>query len=207
MDMNAQVNNQYATDEDVLLCELVNQGDEAAFRRLFSKYHQPVFAYACKLTRSREIALDAVQEVFMKTWINRSHLNGNLSIKAYLFSAIRNYVFDYLKKAMHSEKLRQHILYHQPGSVAGTDHRVILRELEEAQARIIDSLPPQRRQIFRMSRYEGLSHEEIAERLGISRNTVKDQIVKASRVLREQLGGHNEMLVAIAIAVAFQIEL
>ena len=207
MYMNTDVNNEYATEEDVRLSELVSQGDEAAFRRLFNKYHQPVFGYAVKLTRSREIALDAVQEVFMKTWLNRGGLDAGLSIKAYLFTAIRNYVFDYLKKAMHSEKLRQHILYHQPGSEAGTDHRVIIRELEAAQAKVIESLPPQRRQIFKMSRFEGLSHEEIANQLGISRNTVKDQIVKASRVIREQLGGHNHMLVAIAIAVAFQTEM
>ncbi|SJZ66188.1 RNA polymerase sigma-70 factor, ECF subfamily [Chitinophaga eiseniae] len=165
----------------------IREGDATAFQELFYAYKDALFGYACKLCRSTEMAEEAVQEVFMKVWINRQQLDPTLSIRAYLHTAVRHCVFNILKKAALDENLRQSVFRHQPVSVNTTEEAVNAADLQRAKSRVLDMLPPQRKLIFCLSRVEGLSHEEIALRLGISRNTVKDQIVKASRFLRQQL--------------------
>ncbi|HVI46877.1 MAG TPA: RNA polymerase sigma-70 factor [Chitinophaga sp.] len=165
----------------------IKAGDTAAFRELFYAYKDALFGYACKLCRSPEMAEEAVQEVFMKVWINRQQLDPSLSIRAYLYTAIRHCIFNILKKAALDENLRQAVFYHQPVAANTTEDDVNAAELQRMKSRMLDMLPPQRKLIFCLSRIEGLSHEEIAIRLGISKNTVKDQIVKARRFLRQQL--------------------
>lgn len=165
----------------------IKEGDATAFQELFYAYKDALFGYACKLCRSPEMAEEAVQEVFMKVWINRQQLDPSLSIKAYLHTAVRHCVFNILKKAALDEALRQSIFHHQPVAVNTTEDAVHAADLQRAKSRVLDMLPPQRKLIFCLSRMEGLSHEEIALRLGISKNTVKDQIVKASRFLRQQI--------------------
>nr|WP_295865166.1 RNA polymerase sigma-70 factor [uncultured Chitinophaga sp.] len=168
----------------------IKEGDATAFQELFYAYKDALFGYACKLCRSTEMAEEAVQEVFMKVWINRQQLDPTLSIRAYLHTAVRHCVFNILKKAALDEDLRQSVFRHQPVAVNSTEEAVNAADLQRVKSRVLDMLPPQRKLIFCLSRIEGLSHEEIALRLGISRNTVKDQIVKASRFLRQQLHTH-----------------
>lgn len=168
----------------------IKDGDATAFKELFFAYKDALFGYACKLCRSQEMAEEAVQEVFMKVWIGRQQLDPALSIRAYLHTAIRHCVFNALKKAALDETLRQTVFRHQPVAANTTEDDVMAAELQRMKSKMLDMLPPQRKLIFCLSRIEGLSHEEIALRLGISKNTVKDQIVKASRFLRQQLHAH-----------------
>ncbi|MGN7821258.1 RNA polymerase sigma-70 factor [Chitinophaga sp. 22536] len=165
----------------------IKDGDAIAFQELFYAYKDALFGYACKLCRSPEMAEEAVQEVFMKVWINRQQLDPSLSIRAYLHTAVRHCIFNILKKAALDANLRQSVFHHQPLAANTTEDAVYAADLQRVKSRVLDMLPPQRKLIFCLSRIEGLSHEEIALRLGISKNTVKDQIVKASRFLRQQI--------------------
>ncbi|KAA2240622.1 RNA polymerase sigma-70 factor [Chitinophaga agrisoli] len=171
----------------------IKEGNAAAFSRLFFAAKDPLFGYAFKLCKSRELAEEVVQEVFMKLWLNRRQLDETQSIKSYLYTATKHGVFNQLKKAALDASLRQVVFYQQPAAVNTTEEHISLAELQRWKTRLLEQLPPQRRLIYAMSRIDGLSHEEIADKLGLSKNTVKDQITKASRFLRTQLHIHYDI--------------
>ena len=177
----------------------VKHSDPTAFRELFHAYKDPLFSYACKLCRSPEMAEEVVQEVFIKVWINRQHLDETLSIQAYLYTAVRHTLFNALKKAASDKNLKQEIFYQQAVAANITEDDVLTAELQRIKKSMLDRLPPQRKLIFCLSRIEGLSHEEIAQQLGISKNTVKDQIVKAVRFLKQELHAHHDIIIPMLV--------
>lgn len=177
----------------------IKDGDATAFRELFYTYKDALFGYACKLSRSAELAEEAVQEVFMKVWIHRQQLDPAQSIQSYLYTATRHCIFNILKKAALDEKLKKAVFYQQPVFSNNTEEYLATSELQRVKKIVLDQLPPQRKLIFCLSRIEGLSHEEIALKLGISKNTVKDQIVKASRFLKHQLHTHHDIIIPLLV--------
>jgi len=114
-------------------------------------------------------------------------LDSVLSIRAYLFTATRNRAISFLKKAANNKKLREEIFYKRQESVNSTERYIREAELEILKQEALDLLPPKRRQIFEMSRNEGMSYEEIARELKISPNTVRNQISTALETLRDFL--------------------
>ncbi|ASZ09517.1 RNA polymerase sigma factor [Chitinophaga sp. MD30] len=177
----------------------IREGDATAFRDLFYAFKDPLYGYARKMCRSDMLAEEIVQEVLMKVWINRQHLDPAQSIKAYLYTATQNCVFNWMKKSARDETLKRTVFYHQPLSSNITEEHISLGELQRLKSAIMEQLPPQRRLIFYMSRIEGLSHEEIATRLQLSKSTVKDQIVKANSFLRQKLQGHHDIIIPLLI--------
>ncbi|MDR6565424.1 RNA polymerase sigma-70 factor, ECF subfamily [Chitinophaga ginsengisegetis] len=185
-----------ATDE--ILCKKIIAQDEEAFRVLYEKYRDHIYGYTLKLCGLPEVASDAVQEVFMKIWVKRETLNPGLSVKAYLYTTTRNYVFDYLRKAVHDQKFREYFLQMYTEDTGAMDDILYTRQLETIKMNAIAQLPAQRQLIFRMSKVQGCSNQEIADQLGISVNTVRDQLVKASRFVRHYLYQHADISIIIA---------
>lgn len=185
-----------AAQEYVLVCQ-IKQGDTNAFRQIFDQYRNVVFGYSYKLVKSQALAEEAVQEVFLKVWQHRHALNPSLSFSAFLYKITRNHVYNLLRKAVYDEQLKQQIFYHAQKSHHATENAVIYTELQSFAEKAIAHLPAQRQTIFRMSRFNGLSHDEIAQQLGISKNTVKDQIVKAVKFIKKYLQVHADITVTV----------
>jgi RNA polymerase sigma-70 factor (family 1) len=186
-----------ATDE--ILCKRIMERDQEAFRELYEKYRDPIYGYTLKLCGLPDVASDAVQEVFLKIWLKCEQLNPALSLRAYLFTSTRNYVFDYLKKAVHDKNFREHFLQLYTEDTGAMDDILYTRQLEVIKMNAISQLPAQRQRIFRMSKVQGLSNQEIADNLGISVNTVRDQLVKASRFVRHYLYQHADISIVMAV--------
>lgn len=177
----------------------IKKGSAAAFSRLFDKQKDVLFSYALKITRSRDLAEETVQEAFLKLWQHRSTIDPDRPVEAYLYRIARNHVFNLLKRATLDEQMKAEVFYSRAVADFAADEHLILSELQQARENAISCLPPRRQLIFKMSRKEGLSHQEIAERLGISRNTVKDQIVKATGAVRQYLQTHGDMAVPVLV--------
>ncbi|MDF9798890.1 RNA polymerase sigma-70 factor (family 1) [Catalinimonas alkaloidigena] len=179
-------------NEEKLIKQL-KAGDKNAFKVLFEQYKNTVYKYGYLVTRSQMTAEETVQEVFMKIWQNRKQLDSGRSFKPYLFTVTKHHVYNLLRKATNDEKLKAQVYYQQDYICHATENQIAYHELEKLQNEIIAMLPTQRQRIFRMSRMQGLSHKEIAQQLGISTNTVKDQIVKATKTLKEYFRTHADV--------------
>jgi len=170
-------------DENILL--KVAQGDEAAFAELYNYYKVPALRFSTALLKDEEEAENMLQDVFVKIWMKRQHIKPDHNFNSYLFTCLRNMAFDHFKKLEKNEFLRKQ--YMEVMKMASDE------EKEEKERRIgliqtaIDSLSQKRKQILRLNIEEGKSYQEIAEFLLISKNTVKNQLVKAKQILREKV--------------------
>ena len=163
----------------------VTQGDEAAFAELYNYYKAPALRFSISLLKDEEEAENMIQDVFVKIWIKRTHIKPDHNFSSYLFTCLRNMAFDHFKKMEKSELLRKQFM---DAMMAGADE-----EKEEKERRIslvqnaVEALSVKRKLILKLNIEEGKSYQEIAEFLRISKNTVKNQLVKAKQILREKV--------------------
>lgn len=175
------------------LFQLIAKGDQSAYSRLFQLYEGRVFAVAYKMTKSRETAEEIAQETFLNIWQHRDKLSDVQDASAYLFTIAYNIIFRFLKKVAREENLLQELISNARSVSNSTDETILFRERQAIIDKAIQQLPPQRRLIFVLSRLQGLKHEEIANLLDISPNTVKNQLVIAQKTLRTLMGDGGEM--------------
>ena len=166
---------------------------EEAFRHLWDAYRDDVYTYAYSFVRQEAYAEEIVQDVFLKIWVHRETLDPALSFRSYLFTVTRNHTFNFLRKAAHNRKLREEIFHIIPESIPCVEHKIRELELEKIKREAIDLLPPGRKRIFEMSRFEGKSYEEISRELGISLSTVRNQMSKSLQTIRDFLKAQGVM--------------
>ena len=164
------------------------------FETLFKEQYQPLFFYAVKFVFRHDIAEELVQDVFVQLWENRKSLQIKTSIKSYLYTAVRNRCLNYLKSHWHRMVEDDAILEGFSAEAQGAVDNESLKKLIQQG---IQSLPEKCRIIFTLSRQAGLTYDEIAEELGLSKETVKSQIKIAIQKLRNHLGDRWETLIFI----------
>ena len=167
-------------------------GNEAAFEAVFRQHYAVLCNYACTYLRDRDEAEEIVQSVFLAFWEKRNSLDVHTSVKAYLFSMVRNASLNFLTRKKMQEKYAQEKLLNtsQADSAQPVEHD----ELSQRIATALQKLPEQCRVIFTMSRFEELKYAEIAAELNLSVKTVENQIGKALRIMREQLRDYLPLL-------------
>jgi RNA polymerase sigma-70 factor (family 1) len=176
-------------DESKLL-ELLVQGDEGAFARIFGRYQRKVYGTALGFLKSAALAEEIVQDVFMKVWLKRTEFGGVRNLEAYLLSMTRHLVLDRLKKAAYENNHLKAFTASFPDFTDTTDHLLRNRQCEILLQEAIAALPPQQKQVYRLAKTAGFSQEEIAEQMGISRLTVKKHMAMALQSIRQHLGSH-----------------
>lgn len=183
------------------LVEKVIHGDEAAFKVLFYRYKDKLFSYCFRFTKSEAIAEEIVQDVLLKIWTGREQINKELSFNSYLYTITRNYSLNFLKKAAADAALRRKLFYYFDQYNCNPEDDIAYNNLVDIAAKAIDLLPPQRRLIYKMSREQALNHDEIATRLGISKYTVKNQLVQALKTIKNYLSTHTEIDLCLTAAL------
>ncbi|OXA76827.1 RNA polymerase sigma-70 factor, ECF subfamily [Flavobacterium aquidurense] len=179
--------------EQLLVSEL-KSGNEKAFRQLFDHYYQDIYGYSISLLKSKEAAEENVQDVFMKVWQHRENLNAEQSFKAYIFTIARNQAFNTLNKAANDLALKEAVFYESQKSHEYGDYSIREADCKKLRKQAMKQLPPKRKQIFKMSRKKGMSYEEISQELGISINTVRNQMSKALESMRVFFHLHDEII-------------
>lgn len=169
----------------------LRQGSETAFRAVYDQLHKPVYRMVFSLLKNREQSEEIVQEAFVSLWVNRAKLNDHQPLTPYLYLAARRMTIDAFRKAAAENGLKDRLFSPAAGFSNATEERVLEADLERLVEKAVQELPPQQQIVFSMSRVEGLSHSEIAERLHISRNTVKNHLVGALKTLRSHFSKHD----------------
>jgi RNA polymerase sigma-70 factor (ECF subfamily) len=141
--------------------------------------------------KNKEDAKEIVQETFLKLWNRRDKIDSSYSLKSFLFSISYNLTIDLLRKKTQDIGFQDYLKNHFNEEGAKTDELAHFNELNEVLAQLVNELPVQRRKVYLMSREEGLSHQEIAGKLGITIKTVENHINLSLKFLRKKLGPHN----------------
>lgn len=160
---------------------------EKKFSETFRLYEHSLHTLALRLTKSEEIAADIIQEVFMKLWEYRERIDEIQNMEAWLYRVTENKVIDNLRKAAADRRLREKIWTSLQQIVDENESPLATREYEQIIRKAIDGLPAQRKLIYRMNKERGLSYQQIADELNISRHTVKNQLFTAVRSVRKFL--------------------
>jgi len=160
--------------------------DDKAFSVLFDRYFNKLYRYAQKMIADKSVSEEIVMDVMLAIWLKRDQLNGSLSLSAYLYRCVKNRLIDHLRKQQVATVSLELTAVEPPGSFI-TDSRILHKELESLYRTSLNRLPPQKKRIFTMSREEGSSYKEIADRLQLSKNTVENHMVAALRLLKEKM--------------------
>jgi RNA polymerase sigma-70 factor (ECF subfamily) len=192
-----------APTEDAWFQQIAD-GDTHAFTEIFHYYNARLFPFVCRLTKSEAIAEEIVQEVFLRLWVNRGKVAAMERPGAWLFLVASNLSLTHLRNAVNIAI--KHAGAYRQANATVTD--AVLQELDRKDmAALVEAavrqLPPKRQQVFRLSRQEGLTHDEIAQKLSISPHTVKDHLVLALKSIREYIQTRTGSSVGIILLLEF----
>lgn len=175
------------TEDSTLLNELAG-GDELAFNKLFEIYKDRIYNYLFKITKSSQISEEIVIDIFVKIWAGRELMNKIENLESFLHKIAYHKAIDFLRVASRHARLKKDYfnrLKEEPEKLA--DDLIIDAEYSEILRKAIDQLPPQRKLIYRLSREEGLTHNQIANALNLSKSTVKNSVMAATKSIKEFL--------------------
>lgn len=165
------------------LLRLTTEGDESAFREVFSHYYPKVLVFLAEILKDRVTAEDIAQDVFARVWLLRGTLPEIRSFGSYLYAMTRNSALLHLKRRRPSITIEE-FDFTVDQSV---DSRMEAEDKAEAIRRIVEAMPERRRRVFTLSRDEGKSNDEIAAILGIKKKTVENLMNAALRDIRRVL--------------------
>lgn len=180
-------------NEDAILARIA-AGDELAFGRLLDHYTPVIYPYLTYWLKNSALAQEVSQDIFVRIWNNRHKLQEINNLSGYIYTIARNRAYSVLSAELNRANVPVDLetdTMHQSAS------SIELKELESAIASAIETLPPKRKEVFKLSRQDNMSYDEIAEKLQISRNTVKGHIVSALVYLRTSLKSYTEVILLL----------
>lgn len=154
---------------------------EQLFQELFREYEHRLYVFIMKILRSDATAKDIIQDVFLKLWIIRSKLPEIENINAFLYRLTENRVYDHLRATATRKEYRQAMWDQIQRSNNGEEEILEKKEFHSIIRDAIQHLPPQRRTVYLLNKDEGLKQKEIAEKLQLSPNTVRNHLTEAIR--------------------------
>lgn len=172
----------HITDDELLALILENQS--TAFRELYDRYKAAMLIFAAQRVNT-ELAEDLVQDVFLNLWKNRSQIEIKERISGYLFKALRSRIIDSMTKSSHAKKYLDSIDAYAQSNMP-TDAKVREETFLDSIEALLKRCGPQYQSILKM-RIEGFSNQEIADALGISEKTVRNQSSNLMKILRSRL--------------------
>lgn len=171
---------------DKQLIRQLKRDDKKSFDELFERYYDRCYAYAAALVKDTAATEDIIQNVFLKIWTGRMRLNVSKPFINYLMTSIRNESLSWLRlKANSMEKIEPHHDF-RDSTPDILDH-IFGTELNVQLIAAMDNMPPQRRAVFEMSRFQEMSIKEIAQKLNISPRTAERHLSLALKDIRKTL--------------------
>lgn len=169
---------------DSKLTSLIKTGVKEAFQELFERYAPRIFQFSLSYLKNEQDAEELVQDVFLKIWEKRDALDNSKSIKAFIFKVAVNTIYDFIRRKNIESAFKE---------FAGADfelqdstwHQIIFDEMLDNLDVLVKQMPAERQKIFRLSREDGLTNDEIASKLNLSKRTVENQLYRAIAFLKK----------------------
>ena len=185
------------TDKELLL--KIAEGDQVAFSILFEQYRNRLFTYLFKITKSAETSEEIVLDVFLKIWHGKEAIIEIENIDAFLFKVAHNKAIDFLRSLKRNPQIQQQAWdqMQEPFSTEVADKQLLFKGALEMVEHAIHQLPSQMQKVFTMRHHHGLTNEDIAERLQLSRNTVRNHHALSVQFIRKFLSTNLDLLFLI----------
>jgi RNA polymerase sigma-70 factor (ECF subfamily) len=182
--------------------ERLKKGDVLAFDAVYAKYCRRLFGFVLKYVKQKDDAEEIVQEVFVKIWESRHKIDVFSSFDSFLFTIAYNSTISLLRKRVTEKKYVDFLISQQQEYIVNDSSvEIQFNELNDKVQLLLNELTPRQKEIFQLSRVEGLTHEEIAKKLNISANTVKNHMVTVLSFLRKSLD--NNLLINLLFISLF----
>lgn len=172
--------------EDILI-ERFKTGDELAFELIFRYYYPGLVLFAKQFVMYEEDAEEIVQDFFVRVWQKKDQINQASTLKPYFFTSIKNSSLNFLYHKKHNSDLIQEINRLSQDNLLYQEDLFVISDLQNAIRKAVGSLPPKCREVFILSRINGLKNENIAEKLHLSKRTVETHVSNALKHLRVEL--------------------
>lgn len=167
----------------------MKRGDVKAFHEIFVTYSERLFEFSFSYLKDSFTAEEIVQDVFMRIWEIREDIDEDKSFKSFLYQMTVNKVFNYMKHQVVKQKYEKYILNSNYSFGDSPESQLLFSELDNRIGLLLQKIPAQQRNVFKLSRIDGLSNPEIAKQLGLSIRTVENQIYRTTKFLKENLKG------------------
>lgn len=162
-------------------------GDESIFRRIYDTYYKLIIQKVFCLCRKMEVAEEIVQESFVQLFLHKNKLKDPEAIYAYLYVVSRRQAISYFRKKVIRTKYNEYLLQHWEEESDESQYNIDQKDLNRVIHDMIDQLPTQQRLVYKMNKFEEKSYHEIADIVGLSKNTVRNHIANAAKIIRFKL--------------------
>jgi RNA polymerase sigma-70 factor (ECF subfamily) len=183
----------HGIEEETLIQRFVN-GDQTAFELLFRFYYPGLVTFVAQIIVDRDEAEEIVQDFFVNLWTGRKNIQKSTSLKSYFFVSVKNKAFNYLKREQIREKTFAQLKELVEKDFLYQPDLFVESELQQQIAKAMEKLPVRTLEVFMMSRFKGLSNDEIAFQLELSKRTIETQISNALKILRNELKEYKFLL-------------
>lgn len=181
------------------LLEKIAAGDEAAFQQLFNHYSDRIYGVAFTYTKCPLLSEEVVQEVFLKVWLKRSTLPAVINIADYIFILARNRVINMLRRSKMEKAYLKQLSSSSYDNILTPEHQYHYKESQQIIENAVLMLPPRQRLIYQLNQVQGLGLSEVADHLGLSRNTTRNHLSRAMQSIRTYVQQHADELLLFFI--------
>jgi RNA polymerase sigma-70 factor (ECF subfamily) len=197
----------FTTTQETALLHRLRDGDEKAFEYLFEGYKRPLYQFINGLVHSEDETEELMHDVFLKVWDNRETIQPDRPLAGFLHTVARNQAFNLLRQRASVRRLHTEL----PSRVSiprnPVEDACVATEYEQLAQQAIAQLPPRRQAVYQLCTHEDKTYDEAGHLLGISRDAVKDHMVRARRVLHHFFRQYTDIsllvLLSAKLAAAF----
>lgn len=176
-------------------------GEEAAFRAIYDQLHKQIYRLIFSLVKDSAKSEELLQEAFVALWLHRDKLNVAQPLYPFIYLTAKRLAIDHFRKMLSESEAKAYLVSHLNYQTNNTEEAVFLEELNKIAQQSINALPAQQQTVFILSREEGLSYDEIAQRLQISPNTVRNHMVCALKNLKLQFSKHGVIYLWLSLSL------